>query len=95
MRGVGPGDSNGESTDRATIDGRTVELTAREFALLEAFMRHADQVLSRAQPLSLVWSYDFDPGSNLVEVCVRSLRRKLGGSLVSTVRGMGYRLPAG
>jgi DNA-binding response OmpR family regulator len=66
---------------RATVDGRSVELTAREFALLETFLRHPDQVLSREQLLSLVWGYDFDPGSNVVEVYVRALRRKLGDAV--------------
>jgi DNA-binding response OmpR family regulator len=77
---------------RASVDGRVVELTAREFALLETFLRHAGQVLSREQLLSHVWGYDFDPGSNVVDVYVRYLRRKLGGDIVETVRGMGYRL---
>ncbi len=77
---------------RASVDGRVVELTAREFALLETFLRHAGQVLSREQLLSHVWGYDFDPGSNVVDVYVRYLRRKLGDDVVQTVRGMGYRL---
>lgn len=78
---------------RATRDGRTIELTAREFALLETFLRHPGQVLSRAQLLSHVWGYDFDPGSNVVDVYVRYLRRKLGEGSIETLRGMGYRLP--
>ncbi len=56
-------------------------------------LRHADQVLSREQLLSMVWGYDFDPGSNVVDVYVRYLRRKLGDDVIETVRGMGYRLP--
>jgi DNA-binding response OmpR family regulator len=80
-------------TRRATAGVRTVELTAREFALLDTFLRHRDQVLSREQLLSLVWGYDFDPGSNVVEVYVRALRKKLGDTVIETVRGMGYRLP--
>ncbi len=79
-------------TRRATTGDRTVELTAREFALLETLLRHPDQVLSREQLLSLVWGYDFDPGSNVVEVYVRALRKKLGDGVIETVRGMGYRL---
>ena len=79
-------------TRRVTVDGREVELTAREFALLEAFLRHPGQVLSREQLLSRVWGYDFDPGSNVVDVYVRYLRRKLGPEMIETVRGMGYRL---
>jgi DNA-binding response OmpR family regulator len=70
---------------------RVVELTAREFALAEVFLRHPGQVLSREQLLSHVWGYDFDPGSNVVDVYVRYLRRKLGESVIETVRGMGYR----
>ncbi len=77
---------------RARVDDRVVELTAREFALLEVFLRHAGQVLSREQLLSHVWGYDFDPGSNVVDVYVRYLRRKLGDETIETVRGMGYRL---
>jgi len=79
-------------TRRALVGGKTVELTAREFALAEVFLRHADQVLSREQLLSQVWGFDFDPGSNVVDVYVRYLRRKLGDQRIETVRGMGYRL---
>jgi DNA-binding response OmpR family regulator len=81
-------------TRRASVGGRTVELTAREFALAETFLRHADQVLSRQQLLSHVWGYDFDSDSNIVDVYVRYLRRKLGDGVIETVRGMGYRLSA-
>lgn len=80
-------------TRRARAEGRTVDLTAREFVLLELFLRHPGQVLSREQILSHVWGYDFDPGSNIVDVYVRALRKKLGARHVETVRGMGYRLP--
>jgi DNA-binding response OmpR family regulator len=79
-------------TRRATIGDRSVELTAREFSLLETFLQHPDQVLSREQLLSHVWGYDFDPGSNVVEVYVRALRKKVGNDTIETVRGMGYRL---
>ncbi len=79
---------------RASIGDRVVELTAREFALAEVFLRHAGQVLSREQLLSHVWGYDFDPGSNVVDVYVRYLRRKLGDGVIETVRGMGYRMAA-
>ena len=79
-------------TRRASIDDRTVDLSAREFALAETFLRHPGQVLSREQLLSRVWGYDFDPGSNVVDVYVRYLRRKLGAERFSTLRGMGYRL---
>lgn len=79
-------------TRRAQVDGRMVDLSAREFALAETFMRHPGQVLSREQLLSHVWGYDFDPGSNVVDVYVRYLRRKLGAERFVTLRGMGYRL---
>lgn len=79
-------------TRRVSVDGRDIELTAREFTLLEVFLRHPDQVLSREQLLDRVWGYDFDPGSNVVEVYVRYLRRKLGAEVIQTVRGVGYRL---
>jgi DNA-binding response OmpR family regulator len=79
-------------TRTATVDGRVVELTAQEFTLAETFLRHPGQVLSRAQLLSMAWGYDFDPGSNVVDVYVGYLRRKLGPTLFRTVRGMGYQL---
>jgi DNA-binding response OmpR family regulator len=79
-------------TRRAKVDGQTIDLTAREFLLLELFLRHPGQVLSREQILSHVWGYDFDPGSNIVDVYVRALRKKLGADRIGTVRGMGYRL---
>jgi two-component system copper resistance phosphate regulon response regulator CusR len=79
-------------TRRAKVGDQTIDLTAREFVLLELFLRHPGQVLSREQILSHVWGYDFDPGSNIVDVYVRALRRKLGAELIGTVRGMGYRL---
>lgn len=81
-------------TRKALKEGEVVDLTAREFTMLETFMNHAGQVLSREQLLARVWGYDFDPGSNVVEVYVRYLRRKLGEGAIETVRGMGYRLPS-
>ncbi len=74
------------------VDGAEVELSAREFSLAEELMRHAGKVLSREQLLSRVWGYDFDPGSNVVDVYVGYLRAKLGATRIETVRGMGYRL---
>ncbi len=79
-------------TRRATVGDSQVELSAREFALAEEFMRHPDQVLSREQLLSRVWGFDFDPGSNVVDVYVGYLRAKFGADRIQTVRGMGYRL---
>jgi two-component system, OmpR family, copper resistance phosphate regulon response regulator CusR len=78
-------------TRRARVAGRWVELTAREFALAETLILHRDQVLSREQLLSHVWGYDFEPDSNVVEVYIRYLRRKLGAERIQTIRGMGYR----
>lgn len=77
---------------RAVSGGRQVELTAREFGLLEILMRHPDQVLTREQLLSRVWGFDFDPGSNVVDVYVRYLRGKVGDNRIETIRGAGYRL---
>jgi DNA-binding response OmpR family regulator len=79
-------------TRQAIVDGAAVDLSAREFALAEVFFRHPGQVLAREQLLSHVWGYDFDPGSNIVDVYVGYLRRKLGKDLITSVRGMGYRL---
>jgi DNA-binding response OmpR family regulator len=78
-------------TRRATTGGKEVELSSREFRLAEIFLRNAGQVLSREQLLDHVWGYDFDPGSNVVDVYVGYLRRKLGTAAISTVRGVGYR----
>ncbi|MGC5170787.1 response regulator transcription factor [Micromonospora sp. DT81.3] len=78
-------------TRRAEIGGRGVDLSAREFALAEQFLRHPGQVLSREQLLSRVWGMDFDPGSNVVDVYVRYLRGKFGTERIETVRGAGYR----
>jgi DNA-binding response OmpR family regulator len=81
---------------RAWQGDELLELSGREFALLEYFLRHPGQLLSRQQILSAVWDYDFDPESNVVDVYVRYLRRKIDEpgepSLITTVRGAGYRL---
>ena len=79
-------------TRRAQVDGQWVDLSAREFTLAEVFLRNPGQVLSREQLLSNVWGFDFDPGSNVVDVYVSYLRNKLGKQRFETVRGMGYRL---
>lgn len=76
---------------RASVAGREVDLSAREFALAEIFMLNPGQVLSREQLLDHVWGLDFDPGSNVVDVYVGYLRRKFGAQRIETVRGMGYR----
>jgi len=77
---------------RALVGDTEIDLSAREFALAEEFLLHADEVLTREQLLSRVWGLDFDPGSNVVDVYVRYLRAKLGADRIETVRGMGYRL---
>ncbi|BAZ43384.1 two-component response regulator [Chondrocystis sp. NIES-4102] len=79
-------------TRKAKIGDREVELPAREFIMAEVFLRHPGQVMSRQQLLDLVWGYDYDPGSNIVDVYVGYLRKKLGTQIIETVRGMGYRL---
>lgn len=78
-------------TRQATVGDRRMDLSAREFTLAEIFMLNAGQVLSREQLLDHVWGYDFDPGSNVVDVYVGYLRRKFGAGAITTVRGMGYR----
>lgn len=80
-------------TRRVYLGDRLVDLSTREFALAETFLTSVDIVLSREQLLSLVWGYDFDPGSNVVDVYVRYLRNKIGASWFETVRGVGYRMP--
>jgi two-component system, OmpR family, response regulator len=82
-------------TREARVGRRDVQLSAREFALLAYLMRHPGQVLSRQQILNGVWGYTFDPRSNLVDVYVGYLRRKLTADCdcpIETVRNMGYRL---
>jgi two-component system copper resistance phosphate regulon response regulator CusR len=81
-------------TRRVSVEGASTDLSAREFALAEMFFRHPGQVLSREQLLSHVWGYDFDPQSNVVDVYVGYLRRKIGKDRIASVRGMGYRLEA-
>lgn len=75
----------------ASVRGERVELSAREFELLRTFLEHPNQVLSREQLLAHVWGYAYDPGSNVVDVYVGYLRRKLGSDRFETVRGVGYR----
>lgn len=77
---------------RARLTGKIVELTSREFALLEMLMRHPGRAVPRSDLLSNVWGLDFDPRSNLVDVYVRYLRRKVGDDRIQTVRGVGYRI---
>ncbi|HEY9706834.1 MAG TPA: response regulator transcription factor [Oculatellaceae cyanobacterium] len=79
-------------TRQVRVGDRNIELSAKEFTLAETFLRHPGQVMSREQLLSHVWGYDYDPGSNIVDVYVGYLRKKLGSDLIETVRGMGYRL---
>ena len=81
---------------RAICEGQEVELTTREFSLLEYLMRSEGQIFSRRQILEQVWGYDFDPSTNVVDVCIKRLRGKLasidahGASPIEAVRGAGY-----
>jgi DNA-binding response OmpR family regulator len=79
---------------RAHVGERVADLTDREFRLLHHLVRHSGQIISREQLLEAVWGYHFDPGSNVVDVCVRRLRKKLGSATIETVRHVGYRLAA-
>ena len=79
---------------QAVMGEAVVELSDREFALLRTLMEHAGTVVAREELLSTVWGIGFDPGTNVVEVCVRRLRRKLGAAApIETVRHAGYRIP--
>lgn len=86
------------SSREVTRGDELIDLTIREFALLEYLMRSPGRVISRTQICEHVWNYDFDPGTNLVDVYVRRLRNKLDANreeqLIQTVRGIGYRLGA-
>lgn len=78
-------------TRQAWVSDRPVELSAREFLLAEYFLRHPMQVLTREQILDRIWGYDYDPGTNIVNVYIGHLRKKLGEKQIETVRGIGYR----
>lgn len=80
------------TTRQVKVGDRLVELSTREFTLAEIFLRHPGQVLTRQQLLDHVWGYDYDPGSNIVDVYVGYLRKKFGNDRIETVRGVGYRL---
>lgn len=81
-------------TRQAWVGNQPVELSAKEFVLAEVLLRHPMQVMSKEQLLNRVWGYDYDPGSNIIEVYIRHLRRKFGNHCIETIRGMGYRLRA-
>jgi two-component system copper resistance phosphate regulon response regulator CusR len=83
------------SSRQARVGTTVADLSDREFRLLHFLMAHMGQVVSRERLLSEVWGYDFDPRSNVVDVCVRRLRRRLGpGAPIETVRNAGYRAAA-
>lgn len=79
---------------RVVLEDQEVHLSARELGLLSTFMQRPGEVLSRDDLLQKVWGLDFDPGSNVVDVYVRSLRRKIGSGFIETVRGKGYTFTA-
>lgn len=78
-------------TRQVWVENRAIELSAREFLLAEFFLRHPMQVLTREQILDRIWGYDYDPGTNIVNVYVGHLRKKLGDDRIETMRGVGYR----
>ena len=77
---------------RLRVNGREASLSEREFLLMQHFMRNPDAVCSRSELLSAVWGYDFDPATNVVDVCVRRLRAKVSRDVIQTVRNVGYQL---
>ena len=77
---------------RLRVDDRVVNLSQREFLLLQHLMRRSPQVCSREELLSEVWGYSFDPATNVVDVCVGRLRQKLRNNWIQTVRNVGYEL---
>lgn len=79
-------------TRKVRVNGNIIDLPAREFTLAETLFSHPGQVMSREQLLDRVWGYDYDPGSNIVDVYIGYLRKKFGSELIETVRGVGYRL---
>ena len=85
-------------TRKVTRGDQAIELTAREFSLLEHLMRSPGRVLTRVEICERVWDYNFDPGTNLVDVYVQRLRKKVDGDssqkLIETIRGVGYRIRA-
>lgn len=72
--------------------GKEIDLSLREFRLLQTLLVHSGQIMTREQLLDHVWGYSYDPGSNIVDVYIGYLRKKLGSKLIETVRGVGYRL---
>jgi two-component system, OmpR family, response regulator len=78
----------------ADIGHGPVSLTKLEFLLLRELMEHAGEPVSKSRLLASVWGYDVDPGSNIIDACIRRLRSKLGFDLIKTVRGEGYQLVA-
>jgi DNA-binding response OmpR family regulator len=77
---------------KVSVEGRSVDLSSRQFELLEVFLRSGGAVLTREQLLEQVWGLPFDPGTNVVDVYVGYLRRKIGPDRIETVRNRGYRL---
>lgn len=75
---------------KVTLNSQEIDLPAKEFSLLETLMSHSGQVMTREQLLDRVWGFDYDPGSNIVDVYIGYLRKKLGTKVIRTVRGVGY-----
>ena len=79
---------------KVTVDGRPVKLTAQEYRLLAYLMHHQDKVVSRTELTEHLYDQDFDRDSNIIEVFIGRLRKKLGADVIQTVRGLGYRVQA-
>jgi two-component system, OmpR family, response regulator QseB len=77
-------------TRKVFFNGQEIDLPAKEFCLLETLMSHPEQVMTREQLLDRVWGFDYDPGSNIVDVYIGYLRKKIGSKVIRTVRGVGY-----
>ncbi len=83
------------NTGRVTLDGNPIQLTAQEFRILSYLMHHVDRIVSRTELMEHVYDRHFDADSNVLEVLLGRIRRKIGADLIRTVRGQGYMLTAG
>ena len=78
---------------KCTVGGRAIRLTAQEFRILSYFLHHQDKIISRTEIIDHIYDQDFDLDSNIIEVFIGRLRKKLGGDYIKTQRGLGYTMP--